>query len=531
MGVRITSFLMVVLTLGDWIGLTSSITVASKGNNSRRRPSILPPDPVTPESRTESGNIKPHSTASTTSSRLKLVTTGRATGPTSPTKSAQSFAATQRRPPRGIETSGSTTSGHVSPSKSSITNVSPGTVINLRYQKGSYSTRPERSPVRSNARGQSTGISRPEPVPNKAKEEMPLDNERGRPLIRAEDKENSNRRNPSDANCRKIRDRIEELYRAKSMERGSGVQRPLSPQQDAANVRTSFGHTNGQQKSNRGRENERRPSKVADMRRKFEGSFLQAPVPESASSLPMPVFSNSSPFTKEEPVVIAIPIPPPAPPPLFVPPAKPKRESTVSPMTPQVPKPIGTKAIRAIPQPEAPKPPTCSIRQHPNKRSKAVDDKIKLFESIQDVKKPVQEQRKISYIRKIRTSLKSFFELKSCDDCEVRKESRLDSKDIRDVVDECEKQPATWNKDTQAEKWNTISQVQPPSGTDGTVSENGIELSTPTVSEMIVKEAQCGLREPKPVRITEMKRMMLLCRERVGRIDRERGRMVHSRKL
>ncbi|EDN94436.1 predicted protein [Sclerotinia sclerotiorum 1980 UF-70] len=50
--------------------------------------------------------------------------------------------------------------------------------------------------------------------------------------------------------------------------------------------------------------------------------------------------------------------------------------------------------------------------------------------------------------------------------------------------------------------------------------------------EMVVKEAECGLKEPKPLRAVEMKRMVEICRDRekVDERERSRGRKMERRK-
>jgi len=35
---------------------------------------------------------------------------------------------------------------------------------------------------------------------------------------------------------------------------------------------------------------------------------------------------------------------------------------------------------------------------------------------------------------------------------------------------------------------------------------------------LIVKEVECSLQEPKPLRLVEMRRMMILCRDKVGAV-------------
>ncbi len=79
-------------------------------------------------------------------------------------------------------------------------------------------------------------------------------------------------------------------------------------------------------------------------------------------------------------------------------------------------------------------------------------------------------------------------------------------------------------------RWNSYTKANATGG-DGTASMKG---SSPTgmedLSPLVVKEVECGLKHPKPLRVAEMKRMMLLCRERIGVArDKERGRGGHSK--
>ena len=50
--------------------------------------------------------------------------------------------------------------------------------------------------------------------------------------------------------------------------------------------------------------------------------------------------------------------------------------------------------------------------------------------------------------------------------------------------------------------------------------------------EMVIKEVECEMKQPKPLRLTEMKRMRLSCLGRAGSIaDKEKKRLVDSRTL
>ena len=52
------------------------------------------------------------------------------------------------------------------------------------------------------------------------------------------------------------------------------------------------------------------------------------------------------------------------------------------------------------------------------------------------------------------------------------------------------------------------------------------------IGDMIVKEAECGLREPKPVRLVAMKKMLWLCREKAAaEAYKEKNRVLHSRRF
>lgn len=63
--------------------------------------------------------------------------------------------------------------------------------------------------------------------------------------------------------------------------------------------------------------------------------------------------------------------------------------------------------------------------------------------------------------------------------------------------------------DIDVQKWNTIK-LSPTSTRRFVEMEDGRVNSAPR--EMIIREDECGLKEPKPLRFAEMKRVIWLCR-------------------
>ncbi|KAJ8062439.1 hypothetical protein OCU04_008977 [Sclerotinia nivalis] len=68
-------------------------------------------------------------------------------------------------------------------------------------------------------------------------------------------------------------------------------------------------------------------------------------------------------------------------------------------------------------------------------------------------------------------------------------------------------------------------------GNDGGI-DRGRDGSLNRDLKMVVKEAECGLKEPKPLRAVEMKRMVEICRDRekIDERERSRGRKMERRK-
>jgi hypothetical protein len=354
---------------------------------------------------------------------------------------------------------------------------------------------------------------------------------------------------------RSFSEKIETLYRAKGLERRleifkdgqqeASVTVPLSlslppPLQEA-------GCTNGITSS---KPAEAKRPRVADMRKIFDGGTnsksLSTMKTSNTSKIIRPVSDIVESTTAEQTVLItrALPLPSSLPPAYSL---TRKRSSATSPKT--LPNLLSGAISNHFEQseesPKAFQPLPVAKRVSPLK-SKAIGDKVKLFEGLREEKEvaknlPPEKKRK-SLGRKLNWSLKSLFEPHILRKTEDGKEDGLEKSktlgkkcgltglEIQDVVDEF--QDTQSSKSWKSRRLAAAAQEPLAIGQDGAHSEKG--LGSPNsleVSEMIVKEAECGLKQPKPLRVVEMKRMMALCRDRFGSIrHREKG-SITTRKL
>jgi hypothetical protein len=355
--------------------------------------------------------------------------------------------------------------------------------------------------------------------------------ERRRTLIRPAGKEHPTKLTQDQW---KISGKIEELYRARSLERNQENLREFGILQDTPSVKArTLPCVNIARHTELEDERGRTRSRVADMRKKFEDAAPQKPpIPVVTPSLSMPLFSNISPFSKDRKALSEAAAPPPYPS-VSLPPNDSKRSANISPRTVQEPQAVRKGNERKIlDAPEIP-PPLNMTRKQPTKGSGTIRDRIKLYENIEQAKKPDCEKRS-SYARRIRTSMKSLFERKIDED----DRRGMSNQEVKDIINEFQDNklllPRTVKRNTTSGTWKTFAAGAPSHTTDGTMSERGAgSPCAEGVTVMIVKEAECGLKQPRPVRVTEMKRMMLLCRERVGSIiEKEKSRVVQQpRKL
>jgi hypothetical protein len=492
---------------------------------------VLSAAQATPSPRKRTNDAKPYVGVSTASSKRKLNTRQNVALAT-PTKTYQSLAAKQRQPLNGPHTLTSTVQSKPSPSKSSISNASSRTVIRTQTSNHGLKTKSEKSPVRVTPNKDTTSSTQRQVLSSEIKQKPSTVEGRGRKLIRPAVKEN---RTKLTQDQRKISAKIEELYRVKSLERNQENLQEFGTSQETPSARArTLPRVNGARQTEFEGGRGRALSRVATMRKRFEGAAPPKPlIPVVPPTLPMLLFSNISPFSKDRKAVSEAAAPPPDPP-VFLPPSDSKRSANVSPKTVQEPRTVRKGSKRMILNAPEIQPPLATTWKQPAKGSSTIRDRIKLFENIQQPTKAECENSKSSYARRIRTSMKSLFERKSGED-----DGRgLNSQEVKDIINEFQDNelllPKTVKRNTISGTWKTFAEGAPSHTMDGTMSERGIgSPCTEGVTVMIVKEAECGLKQPRPVRVTEMKRMMLLCRERVGSIiEKEKSRAAQqSRKL
>lgn len=328
----------------------------------------------------------------------------------------------------------------------------------------------------------------------------------------------------TESDKRKVSAKIEKLLQANNLERRENKQydagpptseaSPVSPGQklvSKSNVPTSIK-----------KPAEIKRSRVADMRKIFDGRIsvknsvatVESRIPrrskftETAGDQVVTIVPDNTAF--EHALTSLVPVPPITPP---LPPWTPMEAQASLMSTP----------MNVEKSPNTDRNPTLRTGDSPmhaalRRKSKVIGDKMRLFESKHEDQSTSEHLRRV-LSKKINRSLKSIFESKS-EDGKGRVKERtarlqqkeagltgrgkgLSGKEAQDIMDEFqvpEKSPARSGRSktsTLIGKWTW--------GQDGSVSP-----------EMIVKEAECGLKHPKPLRLTEMTRMMALCREKVG---------------
>ena len=198
----------------------------------------------------------------------------------------------------------------------------------------------------------------------------------------------------------------------------------------------------------------------------------------------------------------------------YVPPPSAARTIRASSKLTQNPRQMGgTRISSLVPAcPSTPAKATC----------RGIHNKIKRWESKAGTRGKVAEERKdYSSHKSLDNSIsfrKSMFGSPWND--EVGKELKkrgLDRQEVQAVVDEFQDIGEELG-DSNKEKWKMV--VAPRLGKGGLATTQHNRGTGEGYRDMdmriIVREAQCGLAEPKPLRLLEMKRIILLCRERVS---------------
>ncbi|PBP19093.1 mating-type alpha-pheromone receptor PreB [Diplocarpon rosae] len=480
----------------------------STGSNSRAKPSAnSTPTVNTPFflARTRSREKEYPLTPSTSSSRRVCVRKQAAFTPTKAGKSLSSG------PHLAFESTSSLLQARSSPSKYTPSNTSPRSTQGVIQHRNVE----ELSPKMLFARRRRQNA----PVPVLA-----LGGDGAAPLLGSIQDESSR-----PLSRRRLSNKISELYSAKSVEKQPENKQKVAEQEFAlpskASSQTGFEHE--ELNSGAAKNSERRYSRVAAMRQIFDHNLAARSPPSKATLLDaQPGFQQTFPSRQQglpKPKPITVQPPPPNPPPLPVP--KDRRESAAAPETTEL---VGTlpKVTKTWPsQSSSPN------KKRPQPKSKVIGDKLKLFETIpQNTDHAEQSGRRGIFRRRLSKSLRSLFEppvRKSQEEAEQGKaiiplgkppkETRVVSPDGNGIIGK---------RNAVVGRWNSFSPAPVTSGIDGTMSERqSVSQVKEGVAETVVKGVDCGLEEPRPVRAIEMRRMSLLCKDRVGDIvESQRGR-------
>ncbi|KAG9234321.1 hypothetical protein BJ875DRAFT_461833 [Amylocarpus encephaloides] len=357
---------------------------------------------------------------------------------------------------------------------------------------------------------------------------------RGRPLGSI-----SGNRGPISPRRANLGSQIEALYKAKSIERqveNSEVNTEGQVEKTHSLLRFEA-HDPDQPKDDKttdyGTEEYLSPSKVLQMKRKFE---IQPKV-----DTPKPPNSILQPLTMDDRVAEATPIKPRQPQPIPVPsPILSTRTSDISPRATLENSTLDTQKTTLSKFPRNTEPTPLKIKQ--SRTSNNLEDRIQLFEDIGQRKAKLNSRGKRSISAKHGNPISSrrrIFEKTFRKPAEKRildDGQCLSVKDVRDVVDEVEKAEADrkpskrrsfggrWSlfpQDTTLERRSIAAHRSSKGDTINLLQRTSGSL------EMVIKEAGCGLREPKPMRLVEMKRMLLLCREKAGFLS-EKDRLLRA---
>lgn len=343
-----------------------------------------------------------------------------------------------------------------------------------------------------------------------------------------------------------LSDKIEQLYRANEKERELRVTQSLTKtqvpqQQTVGKFGASSGRGNDLPQPSLAIRPVRRESKVSAMRKMFDERFGTKPPPVKLSPIRQRHISTAAAHDKQQEKVVAgvgvytprtfSPVPQVADKTLASPFPKPVHQSLIH-------KAKTMPFVKAIELQRTESPKTKDARL----RSKTVVDRVKLFEGGQEMpQKLAQPSRRRAFTRKLNKSLRGLFEGNS------RKSPEIDGSTNANADNGGSALPNQMGPDLNdpaaklgprnsiVGRWNQIPQSPPrpmSSGGDGASSDREY---FPNVEEdvvrLVVKAVDCGLREPRPVRAIEMKRMVLLCRERVGEMmDKEKGDKVGPKK-
>jgi hypothetical protein len=355
---------------------------------------------------------------------------------------------------------------------------------------------------------------------------------------------------PPSLSHRRISDKVEQLYTAKSLERNDAKWRDIAEKKERVHSVVSspksiksIGQRCTTREAKIPNSLPTTPSKVADMKKIFDSSdSLEAKAPIKGLPPYRPVFSTIPDLARYEKLKVDLPLPsPPIRGPLSQVELKRTSEmslksmkenlSTVTETKPPAPLDLGTFP-RIYPRKKKSRP-----------KSQIIGEKIKIFEGSRESRQTAEPQKgNSSFTRKMRSSMQSFFEAQSNSVVDKERSAGRDKgvsgRGVKDFVEEIEVVKLSVGmkvekRGTMSGRLSMIPKVLAARGGDGTTSDAIGSPGVEVARMMVIKEAECGLKQPKPLRIVEMKRMMALCRrDRVGgMMEKEKGRGVLTRKL
>ena len=184
--------------------------------------------------------------------------------------------------------------------------------------------------------------------------------------------------------------------------------------------------------------------------------------------------------------------------------------------------------------------PILELKQNRRARNNVIGDRIKLFEGIANDKgkTAVRANNKESNLSADITP-KEFSERIAArqhrQETNIFKERGISGKEAKALVEQIQDMSPPAKGENKVGKKAIIGRLD--GGSSGTLTpESTHETSTGLYDngskEMIVKEVECGIKQPKPLRLVEMKRMMLLCSGKGGMaMDKDKNNRVASQKI
>lgn len=172
-------------------------------------------------------------------------------------------------------------------------------------------------------------------------------------------------------------------------------------------------------------------------------------------------------------------------------------------------------------------------------KTRSIGDKIKLFESTKPMEeKPEIKARNDIPVRKISNSMqkrKGAFEnewkVVTNDKDERRLSTTNEQFDMVHGVENVEDRTKITKRNVVVNRWST-TRASTPIKRQVVIRHAELDGASGVAADMIVKQVKCGLREPRPVRLVEMERMLWLCREKSAtHVYKEKSRVLHSRRF